>query len=180
MQGRRALPAAERARWDAQILDILTHSALFDSCPSLFVFVSVGEEVNTYPIIQAALGAGKQVLVPYLPGGGGMLAVPLRSLSDLVPGAYGIPTAKDAPAAGRAQEPEAIRLCLAPGLLFDREGYRLGYGGGYYDRFLRRHPESTAVGLHYAAQMSQTPLPREPWDQPLRYLLNEKGLFTVE
>lgn len=183
MERRRALPAALRAQHDAAILRFLTESALFQGSRGLFVFVSMEDEVDTRPIIDAALAAGKKVYVPFLPKGTKeMLAVPLKTLQDLVPGAYGIPTAKEAQEAEDAHTltPAHIDLCLTPGLLFDRNGYRIGYGGGYYDRFLAAHPDSVCIGLCYQMQLSETPLPVDPWDKPLPYLLNENGLFTVK
>lgn len=176
------MPAALRKQWDGLILSILTGSAPFAQSRSIFVFVSVQDEVDTYPIISAALAAGKQVFIPFLPKGSKeMLAVPLSSLSALMPGAYGIPTAMEAAQSQDARRlaPAHIDLCLTPGLLFDRLGYRIGYGGGYYDRFLAAHPDSVFIGLGYAMQLSETPLPRDPWDRPLSCLLNENGLFTI-
>ncbi len=176
------MPAALRARHDGAILKALTESALYRKSQSVFAFVSVGEEVNTYPILEAALSAGKKVYIPFLPRGGKeMLAVPLIGLSGLAPGAYGIPTSKEAQESpdAHALTPPHIDLCLTPGLLFDRQGYRIGYGGGYYDRFIARSLAGACVGLCYAAQISVFPLPHDPWDQPVSYLLSENGLFAA-
>ena len=74
------------------------------------------------------------------------------------------------------------RVVLTPLLAFDRKGFRLGYGGGYYDRTLaelRRTGEVTAIGLGFAAQ-ELAALPSEPWDQTLDMILTECGLITVE
>ncbi len=81
------------------------------------------------------------------------------------------------PAAGTpALEPELLDAVVVPGLAFDREGYRLGYGGGYYDRFLARIPAGVlSVGLVPQALLAES-LPREPWDVPVRYLATEKGV----
>lgn len=176
------MPAALRARHDEMICNALAESALYRKSQSIFVFVSVGEEVNTYPIIEAALEAGKKVFIPYLPKGSKeMLAVPLGSLSSLVPGAYGIPTSKEAQESpdAHALVPRHIDLCLTPGLLFDTQGYRIGYGGGYYDRFIAGALSSTCIGLCYAAQISVSPLPHDAWDKPVSYLLSENGLFAA-
>ena len=176
------MPAAVRYQNDQAILRTLTAWPLYQKSDSIFVFVSVKDEVNTYPIIADALEAGKKVYVPFLPEGTKeMLAVPLDRLSSLVPGAFGIPTAGEAQVAtnAKAQAPRHIDLCLVPGLLFDTKGYRIGYGGGYYDRFLSSHPDSLCVGLCYSLQLSSSPLPKEEWDRPLAYLLHENGLFTI-
>jgi 5-formyltetrahydrofolate cyclo-ligase len=73
-------------------------------------------------------------------------------------------------------------VILAPLLAFDRKGFRLGYGGGYYDRTLaelRRTGEVIAIGLGFAVQ-EQAAVPSEPWDQTLDMILTECGLIAVE
>ena len=69
--------------------------------------------------------------------------------------------------------PETGCVCLVPGLAFDRAGYRLGYGGGYYDRFLQQHPQLIRVGYCPSMHVAET-LPREETDCPVQYLITEQ------
>lgn len=69
--------------------------------------------------------------------------------------------------------PETGCVCLVPGLAFDRNGYRLGYGGGYYDRFLQQHPQLIRVGYCPTACFTDS-LPREKTDLPVQYLITDQ------
>ena len=133
-----------------------------------FVYISVRSEVETDRLIAALLAAGKQVCVPRIEEGR-MLAVPY---AKLVRGAYGIP----APEGG---EDMPCDVALTPLLAFDEEGYRLGYGGGFYDAYFARRPEALRVGLAYCAQRADR-LPREAWDLPLHAVVTEKGIFRPD
>lgn len=68
-------------------------------------------------------------------------------------------------------KPLRVDLILVPALAFDSEGYRLGQGGGYYDRLLALNPHIPTVGIAFKQQLSPTPLPREPWDRKVDRLL---------
>ena len=94
----------------------------------------------------------------------------IRGSQDLDPGAYGIP---EPLAACQEVRPTARSLCLVPALAFDRQGGRIGYGGGYYDRFLAAFP-GTAVGLVRADFLADC-LPAEPFDQKVKYLVTQDG-----
>ncbi len=84
------------------------------------------------------------------------------------------------PAAGAPElPPERLDAVVVPGIAFDRQGYRLGYGGGYYDRFLARLPARVArVGLAPEALVLEA-LPRDPWDAPVGFLASEEGVRPV-
>ena len=94
----------------------------------------------------------------------------VRSREDLAPGRFGLwePKPGCPPWEGGPEAP-----CLVPGLSFDREGYRLGYGKGYYDRFLAAFP-GKAVGLCYE-ELILPRLPRSPLDQRVGWLVTEAG-----
>ena len=97
----------------------------------------------------------------------------VTSLSALCPDAYGIPAPpQDAPPLLLG----ADALCLLPGLAFDRTGARLGRGGGYYDRFLPGFP-GTAAGVCFSSSFQDAPLPCEPFDCRVRFVLTERGCF---
>lgn len=95
-----------------------------------------------------------------------MLAAPLAG--KLKRGAYGIPE----PVSG-ADEPAEI--CVTPLLAVDKDGYRLGYGGGYYDRYFASHPNVLRVGICYAGQAVET-LPHGEFDLPVHAIVTEEGV----
>ena len=115
---------ARSAEKDAAITENVLRSPLF-CAESFFVYCSVRSEVPTDGLIAALLAAGKRVCVPRI-AHGAMLSVPYAPLAA---GAFGIP----APSGG---EDTPCEVALAPLLAVDADGYRLGYGGGYYDRYL--------------------------------------------
>ncbi len=163
-----ALRAAARSpEADRLILKNLMHSPFWEA-DSFFVYHAVGTEAGTAEIIAALRAAGKAVRLPRICGGV-MLAVPYGKLET---GAYGIP----APAEG---EDAPCEVALAPLLAADGEGYRLGYGGGYYDAYFAAHPDVVRVGLCYEAQRTDR-LPHEAHDVPLQAVVTERGVVLFE
>ena len=73
-------------------------------------------------------------------------------------------------------EPETGCVCLVPGLAFDRAGYRLGYGGGYYDRYLEKHPENVKVALGYDFQMVES-IETDRYDVPLDIIVTPEKIY---
>ncbi|SEH54226.1 5-formyltetrahydrofolate cyclo-ligase [Magnetospirillum fulvum] len=133
-------------------------------------------ELDPRPLMEALAARGAALALPEVTAPDAPLAFRGWSPGDrLEPGPHG--TAHPTPAAPRL----IPTLLLVPLLAFDAKGFRLGFGGGYYDRTLdalRRGDGVVAVGLAFAAQQSPA-LPSEPWDQPLDMILTEEGLLTV-
>ena len=150
----------------------------YKSSKSIFIYVSMGNEVPTHNIIKNALAGGKTVSVPRIGPGTQMHAVPVRDLEqDLEPGKFGIME----PKLHLLPVSEAcIDLIIVPGLLFDRRGYRIGYGKGYYDRYLDRvytiSPHCRTIGLAFENQLVQT-LPRGKHDKPVMLIITEKRIL---
>ncbi len=143
------------------------------SAETVFCYVSVGWEIATGPILAAALAEGRRLCVPRCLPGGVMHACAVSSPGELRPGALGIPEpGEDCPVV----PPEEIGLAVVPGLAFDRSGYRLGRGGGYYDRYLPllRCPR---VGLCQARFLLPA-LPRGPYDVPVDRIITEEGEYA--
>jgi 5-formyltetrahydrofolate cyclo-ligase len=102
----------------------------------------------------------------------------LEAISELVPGTFGIlePTAELRELPPRQVLPSQIDLALVPGVVFDRQGNRLGYGRGFYDRLLRQLPrEVLRVGLAFECQVVEE-LPVEPHDERMDWLVTEAGV----
>lgn len=145
----------------------------WQSAQSVFCFVGALHEPDTMPILQGALSAGKQLLVPRIAGPGQMQLVPLQSLGQLQPGAFGIlepPQALPAIPAG-----SGVQLAVLPCLAAARSGARLGHGGGYYDRFLANYSGRRLI-LCPEALLAQS-LPTGPLDEPAQAVLTEKALY---
>ena len=104
----------------------------FVEARTVFCYISAHGEVDTYKVIQELL-KDKKVLVPYcINEEGDMIACPINSLKDLKEGKFKIPE----PESPEEFPKEKIDFVIVPGVAFDKNGYRLGYGKGYYDRFL--------------------------------------------
>lgn len=166
----RALPEAERLLSDAGICGRAAELPRYKQAGSLFVFVGLGWEVDTRPLVEGALAAGKQVAVPRCLPGRVMEACLIRSLEDLrqVP-----PLGLWEPAAmSPALPPGEIDLALIPCVACDKTGRRLGQGGGYYDRFLRDTGFVKAALCREA--LLQEALPAEDHDVRMDVIITER------
>ncbi|MDR3305339.1 MAG: 5-formyltetrahydrofolate cyclo-ligase [Clostridiales Family XIII bacterium] len=152
-QPRRLLPAHERAETDRRIAARLFASDFYRYARGIFLYVSVEEEVDTRGIITRALSDGKAVYAPRTKGNGGMDAVRIESAEALTAGAFGIPEPSAALPAARADE---LDLILVPSLACDIYGTRIGYGGGFYDRFLAQIT-AAAQGTNEAGRAAKIP-----------------------
>ena len=178
---RRAIPQHEREAAADRIRDRVLDLDELKSADRVFVYVSVGSEVQTYTLIEALLAARKTVAVPRITdaGDGQMQAVPIGSLKELVPspgpaGQFGL-----LEPVGGAPLTTAPDLTFTPGLAFSPvTGVRLGAGGGFYDRYLAAHPDTLAVGLAFDAQLHDT-LPAEAHDARLPLILSESRRIEI-
>lgn len=179
MRARRAALAADDARHTALSQALQRHllnSRLWRESPVVMLYCAVRGEVQSSLLLDDAWASGKRVLLPRCrPGGHGVMDAVLCSGPDtLIPSKLGIPEPT-----GEAALPYLAReaLVVTPGLAFDREGYRLGYGGGYYDRWLHGGTRC-AVGLVFTEHLLER-LPRQAWDQPVNALCTEEGLLWI-
>ena len=136
----------------------------------LMLFYGVGREPDTVPLIETLLQRGKTVVLPRCLQGRRMEArqVPAAGVSALRPGAYGIPEPDErCPLVEKGE----VDLVLTPNLCCDRLGYRLGHGGGYYDRWLADYTGIT-VALCPQIWLQET-LPRDGFDRPVDVVITE-------
>lgn len=136
---------------------------------TVMVFYGVGREPDTAPLIRTLLERGQQVALPVCLPGRRLEARVITDESQLVHGKFGIPEPEPACPVVASDEIGAV---LVPGLIADRDGYRLGYGGGYYDRWLDGYEGFTAMvcpGDRLADR-----LPREEFDRPVRLVLTDR------
>lgn len=155
-------------RSNAGILENLLALPEYRKAPRVFSYYSVGREVDTRAFLRCAQADGKELYLPVIQGTGEMVFTRFFRESDLTAGVLNIPEPRwGAPRACPTEED----LLVIPGLCFDGEGYRLGQGGGYYDRYLARHLGRTA-GLCREALYAEA-VPREPHDRPVTLLITE-------
>lgn len=176
---RRSSRASLRARADARILERLLALDVYRAAPLVLCYVSVGSEVDTRALMARALADGKRLAVPRVERHARRLSFcELSSPDELADGFRGIP---EPPADARPISPLAMAgsVCVVPGLVFDADGYRVGYGGGYYDSFLALYP-GYKVGLARTWQVSGNPLPREAHDVALDVVVSEDGVFWAD
>ena len=183
---RKSLPAEERAVAEAAIYEALFSLPAWREASVICGYISVRGELNTRPILERAALEGKTVALPVTVTDtreGRMIfrALPGGDLGRLAPARFGIPE-PDEGCLALANTEFTRALVLVPALAFDGDGYRLGYGGGYYDRFLQGLSEAgipvTTVGLAYGVCVTDT-LPREPHDIPVRFIIDERRIITT-
>lgn len=160
---RDGLTTDEKQKLSTAILTKLLQSKAYQSCSSLFAYVSFRSEVNTYEIIRNAITSGKKVYIPRVEPEG-MEFYRIDHLDGLIISNFGIPepaavnTERFQPEHGAAEQAELHRhLMLLPGLAFDYDGNRIGYGAGYYDRYLNlnRKDEFYKIALAYDFQVTR-------------------------
>ncbi len=166
---REKMTASYKRSLDIEIASRFLCTYEYMQAKTLLVYVSRNTEVDTIGIINAAFANGKSVAVPKCEGDGIMNFYLIKSMDDLQKGFAGI------------MEPDVLRctklldfadsICIVPGLSFDPEGYRVGFGGGYYDRFLANY-EGISAGLCYASFVKWD-LPREEHDVPVSLLVTD-------
>ena len=132
-----------------QILERFRQLAAYKDASLLLAYVDAKREAETRLLMRCAWDDGKKVAAPRVDGDGIMHFYYLRSLKDLEPGAFGIMEPR---ADCRICEPEE-GLLLMPGVAFDEQGHRVGYGGGYYDRYLEKHPHLIHIALAFEFQI---------------------------
>lgn len=144
---------------------LFLQSEHYRNAKTVYGYLPYNQEVRTVPLLQQALRDGKRVAVPKCYGEE-MRFIYLTDLSQVAPGYAGIPEPiLDEPVAA-----EEDALVLMPGVAFTAAGERIGYGGGFYDRFLSQEPNHPTVALCYEFQMVES-LPTEEFDIPVDLVL---------
>jgi len=174
---RDALSPAEIEEKSERIAErVLAHPA-YAGAASVMFYASFGSEVRTDALIKRALADGKAAAVPVcLPDRRLLPSLIRRFPEELSPGRFGVPE----PRAGflRPASPADFDLIVVPGVAFDRRGYRLGYGAGCYDRFLREtRPGAVFVGLAFELQLVDDVYP-EPHDVPVHFIVTEERVIA--
>ena len=169
---RRAIRERKRAMTEEEIVERSNalaekfyNTPAYQAASTIYGYLPYNQEVRTVPMLQRALDEGKRVAVPKVYGEE-MRFIYLEDLTQVSKGYAGIPEPiADAPVAEDKQA-----LVLMPGLAFDPQGHRIGYGGGFYDKFLAKEPHHPTLALCYEFQM-QAHLDTEEFDVPVDTVL---------
>ena len=137
---------------------------------TVLLYASFGSEVDTWKITGKLIEMQKNIAFPKCGKNGHMTFHVVSGSSDLIAGAYGIPEPDIS-----LPSPDITdrTVCIVPGLAFTENGSRLGYGGGFYDRFLEKYPAVTTLALAYEAVLTDK-LPVESHDATVKYIVTEE------
>lgn len=162
---KRAMTEEEIVERSNALAEKFYNSPAYQAASTIYGYLPYNQEVRTVPMLQRALDEGKRVAVPKVYGEE-MRFIYLEDLTQVSKGYAGIPEPiADAPVAD-----DKRALVLMPGLAFDPQGHRIGYGGGFYDRFLAQEPHHPTLALCYEFQM-QAHLDTEEFDIPVDTVL---------
>ncbi len=170
---REAMTPEEKAAIDRDIARQVRRLWQYKKTDTLLIYVSTEIEVDTHGIIRQALVDGKKVAAPRcVPDSRQMEFYYIRSLEELEPGMFGV--LEPIPRTENLLTDMDNGLCIVPAFSYDWQGFRLGYGKGYYDRFLSRF-EGHIVGVCYSSCVQRS-LPHGRYDRPVELLVTEKYL----
>ena len=171
-QYRLDLPADVKADYDKKICDALMQLVSFKYSDTILMYAPIEGEIDVMPIAECALRMGKKVAFPRCVEEPRNLDFKyISSIDELRSGSYSI--------AEPTEDMESVKdlsrsICIIPGIVFDKEGYRVGYGKGYYDRFLAVY-DGTKFGLAYSECILDS-VPRGRFDRHVDILISEKGV----
>lgn len=165
----------DKASPDRAVTQAVLGSEAYRKAQTIFLYASMPHEIDTRLILQNAWQAGKRVALPRCEANHTMTFYKVDGEAALRAGAYGIQEPCETCV---AVFPQAGDLCIVPALAVDIFGNRLGFGGGYYDRFLQRFPVATMALCYTLCD----PLPTEPWDVPIDSAATASGhtIFSTD
>lgn len=162
---KRAMTEEQITTFGEKLAELFVQSEAYRQAKTIYGYLPYNQEVRTVPMLEQAIRDGKRVAVPKVYGDE-MKFIYMDDLSKVEKGYAGIPE----PIADEPVADDPTALVLMPGLAFDREGHRIGYGGGFYDKFLAAEPNHPTLALCYAFQM-QEHLETEEYDIPVDWVI---------
>jgi 5-formyltetrahydrofolate cyclo-ligase len=171
---RAALPRAACDARSERITERVLALDELNAAGTVLCFASIGNEVNTRPLINAWLGDGKRVALPRVVGDDLELHR-IEPSTELVPGVFSVPEPpEDAP----RLPPEEVDFALVPALALDPRGYRIGYGGGYYDRLLPRLSQARSCAVVFDFQLIAE-VPELPFDVAVDLVVTDERVIRA-
>lgn len=174
---RKALSPAERHEKSAQILKEVLSLSEYQTSHTVMVYLDFRDEVETTELAEQILRDGKMLLIPFCkPESTELIPCDIFNLSsDLQPGMWGI--REPHPEKVKPISPKEIDLVVVPGVAFDLQGNRIGFGKGYYDRFLPQlRQDAIAIGVAFSCQLLEE-IPAESYDYKMSLLITENGVI---
>lgn len=170
---RRTMTKSLKEQYDQQIFNNLLKCQVFQQADTILIYNSTKIEVDTHRIIDYCLENQKKVALPKCMNNHYMNFYYYDKTTALRESKYGIlePYGYDKDNVVLSDK----TICIVPGLSFDLEGYRLGYGGGYYDRFLSKHDRLITIGLCYQNNLADKLIINE-YDKQVNYIITESSL----
>ena len=164
-QQKRAMTEEDIVSKSEKLGQLLAQNELYQNAKTFYGYLPYNQEVRTVPMLEQAIRDGKRVAVPKCYGDI-MKFIYMDDLSQVAPGYAGIPE----PIADEPVADDPTALVLMPGMAFDPQGHRIGYGGGFYDKFLAQEPDHPTLALCYDFQMLPH-LETEEFDIPVDSVL---------
>ena len=177
LRRREALTPEARTKLSQHIVDSTMHWIQREGFDAVMLYLSMRSEVETTGLLEGLLNSGKQVCAPVVDTEPFEL-IPRRIQSlktELVRHPYGM---LEPNAACPIFPTEHLQLIVVPGIAFDCNGYRLGYGKGFYDRFLMKCRHAVTIGLAYQIQLVEDTFP-QAWDMPVQHIFTETGRIGI-
>ena len=163
---KRAMTEAQIVSASARLAEQFCRSELYKNAKTIYGYLPYNQEVRTGPMLEQAIRDGKRVAVPKCYGEEMRFIYINDFTAEVAPGYANIPE----PIADGPVADDKTALVLMPGLAFDPQGHRIGYGGGFYDRFLANEPDHPTLALCYGFQMVEH-LETKEFDIPVDQVL---------
>lgn len=167
---------ADKKEADAKICKNLMNTDFYKNAETVLFYAALDDEINIDECIKSALSQGKKTALPVcLDGNGNMKFYYINSLNDIRTGFFGVRE----PDINICREVSDFNdsVCIVPAIAYDKKGYRLGYGKGYYDRFLKNFT-FISIGLCYNELITDA-LPTDEYDISVDYIVTQDGLLNV-
>lgn len=173
---REELNESKRQEWSAEICSHILGSSLYREAQVVCAYYPLRSEASLLPLLEDALLHGKTIALPRVIGDDMEFYV-IESTADLAEGSFHVMEPVEEKT--RPLESFEAALVLTPGVAFDMDGNRIGYGKGYYDRYFHRHREAIPMGVAYEAQLEEV-FETDAGDVRMQYLVTELGIRKIE
>jgi 5-formyltetrahydrofolate cyclo-ligase len=170
---RSRIPQSDFSSWNESITRQVLEMPQVQAAHAVFIYRSFAFEVATGSLISAFAAAGKRLIVPTQ----NHRALPADGFTELKFQPGSSKYAENPVSASEALP--SINFVVVPGIVWDRAGYRIGFGGGYFDRLLAMlGPGCLSIGLSFDCQVTED-IPHEAWDKPVQFLSTQTGIIST-